>query len=318
MRRATKSLPLSVVAFCLIWSSAFAVSKIALADCPPLFLVTTRCLIAGVTISGAIALTRGEWRIQWRDLISLIGLGVANNALYLGLNHIAVRSISAGLAAIIISAHPVLTAALASIVLNERMTWRKAAGLVLGIVGVATVVQSRIATGADDPLGIAFSIGALVSFVAGTILFKRLAPNGGLWLGNAVQNLAAGLAALPLGLALENVSDVVPGWRLLFAIAYLALVVSICAYGLWFHLIQVCGASAASAYHFLMPPLGVMFGWLLLGERVNLLDLAGIVPVALGIYLVTRSNVAPAQIGTPVPPAGDREKGGGLSPARNS
>jgi drug/metabolite transporter (DMT)-like permease len=67
-----------------------------------------------------------------------------------------------------------------------------------------------------------------------------------------------------------------------------------------------------------MPPLGVMFGWLLLGERVNLLDLAGIVPVALGIYLVTRSNVAPAQIGAPVPPAGDREKGGGLSPARNS
>ena len=53
------------------------------------------------------------------------------------------------------------------------------------------------------------------------------------------------------------------------------------------------GASAASAYHFFMPPLGVMFGWLLLGERVNLLDLAGIVPVALGIYLVTRSNVAP-------------------------
>jgi drug/metabolite transporter (DMT)-like permease len=37
-----------------------------------------------------------------------------------------------------------------------------------------------------------------------------------------------------------------------------------------------------------MPPLGVLFGWLLLGERVAIADLIGILPVALGIYLVTR------------------------------
>jgi len=52
-------------------------------------------------------------------------------------------------------------------------------------------------------------------------------------------------------------------------------------------LIRVCGATRASAYHFLMPPLGVLFGWLLLGERVEFADLVGILPVALGIYLVT-------------------------------
>jgi hypothetical protein len=45
---------------------------------------------------------------------------------------------------------------------------------------------------------------------------------------------------------------------------------------------------SASAYHFLMPPLGLMFGWLLLGEHVELSDLLGIVPVGFSIYLVTR------------------------------
>ena len=44
----------------------------------------------------------------------------------------------------------------------------------------------------------------------------------------------------------------------------------------------------ASAYHFLMPPLGMLFGWLLLGERLAWPDLIGVAPVALGIYLVTR------------------------------
>jgi drug/metabolite transporter (DMT)-like permease len=51
--------------------------------------------------------------------------------------------------------------------------------------------------------------------------------------------------------------------------------------------LKVCGATAASAYHFLMPPLGMLFAWMVLGEHVAVCDLAGIVPVALGIYLVT-------------------------------
>ena len=70
--------------------------------------------------------------------------------------------------------------------------------------------------------------------------------------------------------------------------AYSALLVSVFGYVLWFRLLQRCGATGASAYHFLMPPLGVLFGWLLLGERVEPRDLLGILPVALGIYLVTR------------------------------
>ena len=79
-----------------------------------------------------------------------------------------------------------------------------------------------------------------------------------------------------------------PSWRLLASLGYLALFVSVFAYVLWFHLLNVSGATAASSYHFMMPPLGMLFGWLLLGEHVALSDLLGIVPVAIGIYLVTR------------------------------
>jgi len=64
--------------------------------------------------------------------------------------------------------------------------------------------------------------------------------------------------------------------------------VSVVAYLLWFHLHKVSGVTAASSYHFLMPPLGMLLGWLLLGEHVAPADFAGIVPVAFGIYLVTR------------------------------
>jgi drug/metabolite transporter (DMT)-like permease len=118
------------------------------------------------------------------------------------------------------------------------------------------------------------------------------APKGSLWIGNGVQNLAGGLALLPFALSLSSVSDVVPNARLLGAFAFLVLGGSVLAYLLWFHLLKVCGATAASAYHFLMPPLGMLFAWIVLGEHVEIRDLVGIVPVALGIYLVTRPAAA--------------------------
>jgi len=277
-----------VVAFCLLWSSAFAVAKLAIADCPPLLLLASRFLLAGVVMLGAAALTGVSLKMSRRDLLLFAALGIANQAAYLGLGYVGLKSISAGLSALVISANPVLTAVLAAAFLDERLTWQKIAGLVLGVGGVAFIVQSRIVGGVDQAGGIVFTLVALVSLVIGTILFKKFAPSGGLWVGNGVQSLSAGLALLPFAVTFESVGDIVPSWRLLAAMTFLVLFVSVFAYLLWFQLLKLSGATAASSYHFLMPPLGMLFGWLLLGEHVSPADFAGIVPVALGIYLVTR------------------------------
>jgi drug/metabolite transporter (DMT)-like permease len=158
----------------------------------------------------------------------------------------------------------------------------------LGIIGVSFIVWHRMSVGTDSLHGILFTFASLASIVAGTILFKVLAPQGSLWIGNGVQNLSAGIVLLPFALNFSSVSDIVPSTHLLGAFAFLVLGGSILAYRLWFHLLRVCGATAASAYHFLMPPLAMLFAWMVLGEHVEFRDLLGIVPVALGIYLVTR------------------------------
>jgi drug/metabolite transporter (DMT)-like permease len=280
--------PLLIAAFCLLWSSAFAVSKVALTDCPPLLLLTMRFLTAGaITLAGA-AIFYKEWRLGWRDLFALAGIGVANNALYLGFSYSGMQTVSAGLTALIVSINPVLTSLLAAWFLGELMTSRKVIGLVLGVAGVAFIVESRLAGGTATPLGVGFILAALVSLVGGTILYKRFAPSANLVLGNGVQALAGGVALVPFAFTFERVGDIVPTWRLAAAIAYLILCASIVGYLLWFRLLTVLGATAASAYHFLMPPLGMLFGWILLGEHVETRDLFGIMPVAVGIYLVTR------------------------------
>jgi len=291
-RAAFNTLPLAIVVFCLIWSFAFIAGKIGVTDCPPLILLAARFSLAGILILGISVLRRDSWSMSWRDVLVFAILGIANNALYLGLGYTGLKTVSAGLGALIVSANPVFTAAFAALFLGEQLTARKVTGLLLGIVGVSFIVWHRMSVGTDSLHGIMFTLASLASIVAGTILFKVLSPKGSLWIGNGIQNLAAGLVLVPFAFTLADVGDIVPSARLLEAFAFLTLGGSILGYLLWFHLLKVCGATAASAYHFLMPPLGMLFAWMVLGEHVEIRDLVGIVPVALGIYLVTRPAAA--------------------------
>lgn len=287
-RTTFNTLPLTIALFCLLWSFAFVAGKIGVTDCPPLILLAARFSLAGILILGMSALRSEKWNLSWRDAVVFAALGVANNALYLGLGYTGLKTVSAGLGSLIVSANPVFTAMLAAAFLGEAMTLRKVTGLLLGIAGVTFIVWHRLSVGSDDWHGILFTLASLVSIVAGTILFKVLAPKGSLWIGNGIQNVAGGLAVMPFAFMLSSVGDIVPSARLAGAFAFLVLGGSILAYLLWFHLLKMCGATAASAYHFLMPPLGMLFAFLVLGEHVEFRDLLGIVPVALGIYLVTR------------------------------
>src|SRR5579864_2884071 len=226
-------LPLLITLFCLLWSFAFVAGKIGVTYCPPLILLAARFSIAGVLILGITALRGERWSLSLRDTLVFALIGVANNALYLGLGYTGLQTVSAGLGGLIVSANPVFTAALAALLLNEQLTWRKVAGLLLGILGVASIVWHRMSVGTDSLHGILFTLASLASIVLGTILFKLLAPKGSLWVGNGIQNLAGGLALLPFAFTLSSVGDIVPSARLLGAFAFLVLGGSILAYLLW-------------------------------------------------------------------------------------
>ncbi len=286
------ALPFAIGLFCLLWSYAFVAGKIGVTYCPPLILLAVRFSLAGILILGTVLLSGERWSLSLRDTLAFALIGIANNALYLGLGYTGLKSVSAGLGGLIVSANPVFTAVFAALFLGEQLTWRKVTGLLLGIIGVGFIVWHRMSAGTDSWHGILFTFASLASIVAGTILFRLLAPKGSLWIGNGVQNLVAGIVLLPVAFTFSSFGDIVPSTRLFGAFAFLVLGGSILAYLLWFHLLKVCGATAASAYHFLMPPLSMLFAWMILGEHVEIRDLIGIVPVALGIYLVTRSAAA--------------------------
>src|SRR6476619_2220889 len=156
-------LPFIIGLFCLLWSFAFVAGKIGVTDCPPLILLTARFSLAGVVILGITAIRSEGWELTWRDAAVFAVLGIANNALYLGLGYTGLKTVSAGLGGLIVSANPVFIAVAAAVFLGEALTLRKVTGLLLGITGVAFIVWHRISVGTDSWHGIVFTLASLAS-----------------------------------------------------------------------------------------------------------------------------------------------------------
>lgn len=275
--------------FALMWSSAFTTARMIVADAPPMTALTARFLIAGL-IGVAIAKAAGQsWhltRAQWR---SVLIFGLCQNALYLGLNFVAMQWVEASLAAIIASTMPLLVAVLGWVFLGQKVQPLGLAGLLAGVVGVAIIMGARLSGGVSIE-GVALCGLAAVALAVAT-LTARGASSGGNVLMIVGLQMFVGAAVLAVVAALTE-RGVPIHWtpRLALAFLYTTLVPGLLATWVWFRLVARIGAVRAATYHFLNPFFGVLVAAALLGEGLGLGDIIGVAIVAAGILAVQLSK----------------------------
>jgi drug/metabolite transporter (DMT)-like permease len=277
------------VGFAVIWSSAFTSAKIALADAPPFLMLAARFTLSGVA-AVLIALALGQRLPRDRRVWMAVALfGLCQNTLYLGLNFWAMTRVPAGLAAIIASALPLSVALLSWLVFRERLAALGVAGLVVGLSGVALIMGGRVAGGADA-LGVGLCVAGLLALTVATLTLRGMAGGVGVLMAVGLQMLVGAAALWPIGLALENPAAVNPTLSLALAFAYTTVFPGLVATVIWFRLVARIGATAASAFHFLNPALGVGIAAALLGETVDWVDGAGVALITAAILMVQRAR----------------------------
>lgn len=278
------------LAFAFMWSSAFTSARMIVAEAPPLTALAARFLVSGV-IGVGIALALGQSfrlnRAQWR---ATLVFGISQNALYLGLNFVAMQWVQASLAAIIASAMPLLVALLGWLFLGQRLRPLGVFGMVAGVAGVVLIMGARL-SGGVDPLGVAMCLVAALALATATLSVRGASSGGNVMMIVGLQ-MFVGAAILSLGAFLFE--DFTVHWspRLIGAFAYTTLVPGVFATWVWFWLVARIGAVKASTFHFLNPFFGVAVAAMLLSERVGPLDVLGVAVIAGGILAVQISRAA--------------------------
>lgn len=276
--------------FALIWSSAFTSARIIVDAAPPLYSLAVRFAVSGA-IGISIALALGQTfrltRPQWRAVIIF---GLCQNAIYLGLNFVAMQWIEASLAAIIASTMPLLVALANWTVFREKLPFMGIAGLVAGFAGVALIMAQRMGGGADV-LGIVLCLIGAVALAAATLTVKSASSGGGNLLMIVGLQMVVGSAALLVpAVAFETLTV---AWSTPFVIAFLytILLPGLAATLIWFMLVGRVGPTRAATYHFLNPVFGVVIAYVLLAEQLSWVDAIGVAIIAGGIFAVQRARI---------------------------
>ena len=278
--------------FAVMWASAFTTTRMIVTEAPPLMALALRFAMSGV-IGVLIALAMGQtWRGltrgQWR---AIVVLGLCQNALYLGMNWVAMQWVEAGLASIIAATMPLMVALIGWLVLKERLTTMGVVGLALGLIGVAIIMGARL-RGGSDLTGIALCFMAALALAIATLTVRGASGGGNVMMIVGLQMLVGSAALAPIALMTET-WDVALTPRLVIAFVYTVIVPGLAATWIWFLLVGRIGAVRAATFHFLTPFFGVAVAAMLLGEDLGAGDIIGVAIIMAGILAVQLAKAAP-------------------------
>ncbi|GAB4285525.1 MAG: DMT family transporter [Roseovarius sp.] len=276
------------LAFAVMWSSAFTSARVIVTAAPPISALALRFLISGLLGVLIARLLRQSWRLtpgQWRATILF---GICQNALYLGLNFVAMQTVEASLAAIIASSMPLLVGLASWLILGERLGTLGIGGLVAGMLGVILIMGTRLQGGADM-FGVGLCVLGAVALSMATLAVRGATSGGNFLMVVGLQMLVGSAILGVIGWATET-PQIAWSWQLVVAFAYTTLVPGLAATLVWFQLVNRTGAVKAATFHFLNPFLGVAIAAAILGESLGPWDILGVVVVAGGILAVQLSR----------------------------
>jgi drug/metabolite transporter (DMT)-like permease len=281
---------LSMLLVCLIWGTNFSVTKLALAEIPPLAFTALRFGASSVLmwailrlVEGPVDLPDGSWR-------RLVLLGVVGNTLYqlgfiLGLDRT-----TASNSALLLAAMPTVVTVMAGVLGLERITARMRWGTAIATAGVVLVVVARgVGFSRGTLSGDLLTVAAVLCWAAYTLGLRTLPASISPLRVTALTALTGTpglvLAGLPELARLDWGAVGAGSWA---ALAYSSLLSLVLAYLIWNTSVRNVGPSRTSIFMCVTPLVAVAAAWLLLGERPVPMQGIGAVLIVAGVLLSRR------------------------------
>ncbi|MCL2872858.1 MAG: DMT family transporter [Betaproteobacteria bacterium] len=284
---------LAGIAFAVIWSLSFVVSKAALQSISPLWLSGLRLILAG----GILLLVNGVaiwsfWRnVERQTLLRIVAAGVLSQAGYLGPMYWALVHLPTSIVNVVVSSLPLMSLPFSYFLLSEKIGIAGIVAFLLSIAGVTITLLGGNSLALSDfstyGLSALLVVASVVALALGNVLIKPLISSKALLPFCAIQFISSG--ALLLVLALGGEGAHVPDGNALsqtaLHLAFLAGVGSILGTVLWFRVLRAMPANAANSFFLLTPIFGVALGHLIFSEAITMSKIIGILVIFSAITL---------------------------------
>jgi drug/metabolite transporter (DMT)-like permease len=287
---------LALLTAVVLWAVSFVATKVALESAPPLVVVSLRLLISAVCFLPWIVATGGTrglggWRV-FRELfvLSLFGAGLHYASQTIGLQYT-----TASNASLYTTTGPITIMLLSALILGERITPQKAAGVALAVVGVLVVMgPAKLSSLQLDEhiLGDMLVLASLVMWGLFTVFGKKLTDQLGALRVTAWVTVIGASWMAPVGWAQARLTGFrisalnLEAWA---AIAFLGVGCSFLATLLYFVALGLSESQKVGVYLYLIPPLTAGFAAFYLGETITTNLVVGAVLVFAGVALTESS-----------------------------
>jgi drug/metabolite transporter (DMT)-like permease len=257
---------------CVLWGSTYLAIRIGVGVLPPFLFAGGRFLLAGLLLLGGSLASGERLPRRARDYAVLTVVGLF---LLVGGNTMVVwaeQFTPSGVASLFVVTVALWMALFDAVVPGGtgRVSWRVIAGLALGLVGTAVLVEADpralIHTDLRGPVALTL---ASASWAFGSVYYKRRHPEAGPYVGAAIEMIAGGVVVVIVGLVLGEVAQVHLTGRGLGALAYLIVFGSIVGYTAYAYALHHAPATIVGTYAYVNPLIAVLLGWLLLREPVG-------------------------------------------------
>lgn len=284
----------NLLACSFFWGCSFLLIKLMNGEVPPLAVAAGRGLLGAVSLALWIVwLGQRPWPRRY-ELRHWLVLGTTNGWVPNVLVAYALTQLASGPAAMIQAAGPLVTAIAAHFLFaEERLSGRRIAGVLIGMVGVAVLIGPRLVEGGGTALGVLAMVGVMLSYAAGNLYTRAVpAPAGDparLALG---QQSVSGLVALALTLAFLGPMAMAPIQNHVPIMLALGVASTAVPMALFMRLIRAAGPTRAAMTGYLVPTVATIMGVLVLHETLEPRQVIGGCIVLAGVYLVSTSRAA--------------------------
>ena len=269
-----------------LWASAFVGIRSASRQLSPEALALGRLVIASVAL-GLVVLVRREPLPSRRDLPAIAFCGVSWFALYNVTLNEAERRVDAGTAAMLVNVGPILIAVLAGFLLHEGFPRRLLVGCAIAFAGAVVIGASTSEHGLAPSWGASLCVLAAVFYAVGVVAQKPLLARVSTLQVTWLACVSGAVVCLPfsgrLARELPHTHASAIGWMVYLAVVPMAL-----GFLTWGYALARTTAGQLGSTMYLVTPLAVLLGWLLLGEVPPALALVGGVLCVAGVYVARR------------------------------